>query len=214
VFVLMIIFGGFFYFYKEVGNFSHEPRLIIMQPNGDLSVESGSLDVVGITDKDNKVFINEQPVFVNEKGEFRERLGLQSGMNNITIKSINRFDKEIEKSFNISADYETQVAQDSESQKDKIMGVQDEKNDSEKIKIEIKVEDSPVWVSVKLDEKDVQSGTMLPGSIQIFEADERISVTSGKANKTFIKFNNQDIGTLGEDPGVLRDVVFNKNTKI
>lgn len=212
--ILLIVFGGFFYFYKEIGNFSHEPRLVIMQPSGDLSVESGSLDVVGITDKDNKVFINEQPVFVNEKGEFRERLGLQSGVNNIVIRSVNRFDKEVEKSFNVSADYEVEIAQKEEDRQEKIMGDQDEKLENEKIKLEINVEDSPVWVSVKLDDNDTQSGTMLPGSIQIFEAEEKISVTSGKANKTFIKFNDQDIGVLGDDPGVLREVVFNKNTKI
>lgn len=217
-FVIMIIAGGFFYFYKEIGNFSQDPRLIIMQPTGDLSIDNGTLDVVGITDKDSKVFINNQPVFVNERGEFKENLGLQNGLNNIVVKSVSRFDKEIEKIFNISANYEVQMAKGSENQKEKIMGAMDEKDDSkvvpEKVKIEIKVEEFPVWVSVKIDDKDVQSGTMLPGSIQIFEAEEKVAVTSGKANKTFIKLNDEDIGTLGDEPGVIRDVIFNKNTKI
>jgi len=130
-------------------------------------------------------------------------------MNNIVIKSINRFDKEIEKVFNVSAHYDIQIAEGDEDHRDKIMGEQDEK-----VKIEIKVEEFPVWVSVKIDDTDVQSGTMLPGSIQIFEAKDRISVTSGRANKTFIKFNEQDIGELGDESGVLRDVIFSKNTQI
>ncbi len=209
VFIVLIIFGGFFYFYKEIGNFSQDPRLIVMQPTGDLLIDKGTLNVIGITDKDNKVFINGQPVFVNEKGEFQENLGLQNGMNNIVIKSINRFDKEIEKVFNVSAHYDIQIAEGDEDHRDKIMGEQDEK-----VKIEIKVEEFPVWVSVKIDDTDVQSGTMLPGSIQIFEAKDRISVTSGRANKTFIKFNEQDIGELGDESGVLRDVIFSKNTQI
>lgn len=214
VFIVLIILGGFFYFYREIGNFSQDPRLIVMQPSGDLSIDNATLDVIGITDKDSKIFINDQPVFVNEKGEFKENLGLQNGMNNIVIKSVSHFDKEIEKVFNISADYEVQVAEGGTDHQEKIMGVQDIKNDMEKVKVEIKVEEFPVWVSVRIDDKDVQSGTMLPGSIQIFEADEKISITSGRANKTFIKFNEQDVGVLGDDPGVLRDVIFNKNTQI
>ncbi len=217
-FVVLVVLGGFFYFYREIGNFSQDPRLIIMQPVGDLSIDNGTLDVVGITDKDSKVFINNQPVFVNERGEFKENLGLQNGLNNIVVKSISRFDKEIEKIFNISANYEIQVAEGSENHQEKIMGAMDEKSDAEigsgKVKIEVRVEEFPVWVSVKIDDKDVQSGTMLPGSVQIFEAEEKIAVTSGKANKTFIKFNGQDIGVLGDEPGVIRDVIFNKNTKV
>lgn len=185
-----------------------------MQPVGDLSIDTTTLEVVGLTDRDSKIFINDQPVFVNERGEFQESLGLQKGINNIVIRAVNRFEKKIEKTFNISADYEVQIAEGGDDHRDKIMGEQDEKKEPEKMKVEIKVEEFPVWVSVKIDDKDVQTGTMLPGSIQIFEADEKISVTSGKANKTFIKFNEQDIGALGEDPGVIRDVIFNKNTQI
>ena len=216
VFIALVIFGGFFYFYKEIGNFSQDPRLVVMQPIGDLSVDDATIDVVGITDKDNKIFINNQPVFVNEKGEFKENLGLQNGLNNIVVKAVNRFDKEVEKVFNISSEYEVQIAEgeETQSQDSKILGEEDSQNESGKVRIEIRVEESPVWVSVKIDDKDVQSGTMLPGSIQIFEANESVAVTSGKANKTFVKFNDQEVGALSDDPGVIRDVIFNKNTKI
>lgn len=211
-FFSVLVFLGFLYFYRELGKFSEVPRLVIVHPTSDTSTPSGSIDVIGITDKENKVTINGQPVYVNDSGQFSETLSLQKGLNSIFIKSVNRFGKEIEKSFNISADYEIKMGQG--KNEEKVAGAEDENQLPEKIRLEIAIKDLPVWVSVEVDGKSVHSGTMLSGSTQFFEAEDRISVTSGKANMTLVKLNGQDLGPLDDSPGVVRDVIFTRETKM
>lgn len=207
---LLLIFGGIFYFYREIGKFSETPRLVVVQPATDLTLDGSSLDVVGLTDKDSKVTINDQPIYVNENGEFNETLSLQQGVNAITVKSLNRFGKESSKVINVSANYEApQIAG-----RFKEANEPEQNTNPDKVSVEIRVEEAPIWVSVEVDGKNVQSGTMLAGSSQKFEADNQISVTSGKGNRTFITLNGQDIGPLGSSPGVVRDVIFTKDTKI
>lgn len=209
---LVLIVGVFFYFYREVGKFSEDPRLVILQPTNNISLDKSSVEVIGVTDKENKITINDQPVLVNDKGEFKETLGLQNGVNQITVKAINKFEKYSERSFSVSADYESNIAESNEGD-EKVMGVED-RQQANKVVVEVRVEEFPVWVSVRVDDKNSQSGTMLPSSVQIFEGTERVLVTSGKADRTFVKLNGKDLGVLGDVPGVLRDVIFTRENKI
>lgn len=210
--VLFVVFVGvgFAYFYREVGKFSAAPRLVIAQPTGNSSIEGSSVDVAGITDKDSKVTINGQPVFVDEKGEFNETISLSEGINELEVKSENRFGNEAAKKLRISASYDTQFAQNSDDE-EKVMGVQDE---NEKVILEVKIIDSPTWISVQVDGESTHKGTMLPNSVQSFEAQEKVTVTSGKANKTIVSLNGIELGSLGETAGVIRDVVFTRETTI
>lgn len=215
VFFGVLVFAGFMYFYKEIGKLSETPRLVVMQPTSDTSISGSSIDVTGVTDKENKVTINGQPIYVNDSGQFKETLSLQKGLNSISVKSVNRFGKEIEKNFNISADYETKVAgSEDELVEDEFVGTEGGNQVVDKVRLEISIKDVPVWVSVEVDGKNVHSGTMLPGSVGSFEADNQIAVTSGKASMTMIKLNGQDLGQLNNSPGVVRDVIFTKETKM
>ncbi len=209
---VLLVGVGFVYFYREVGKFSAEPRLIIAQPAGNSSIERSTVDVVGITDKDSKVTINGQPVFVNEKGEFNETVSLSQGINELEVRSENRFGNDASKKIRVSANYDTQIAQ-LDQDGEKVMGVSDE-NGFDKVHLEIKISDAPTWISVEVDGKAIHSGTMLPNSSQSFEAEEKISVTSGKASRTSITLNGKELGLLGDSAGVIRDVVFMKETTI
>lgn len=209
---VLLVGVGFVYFYREVGKFSAAPRLIIAQPAGNSSIEGSTVDVAGITDKDGKVTINGQPVFVDEKGEFNETISLGQGINELEVRSENRFGNEASKKIRISANYDTQIAQ-LDQDKEKVMGVFDE-DMPDKVRLEIKISDAPTWISVEVDGKIVHSGTMLPNSVQLFEAEEKISVTSGKANRTNVVLNGKELGLLGDIAGVIRDVVFTKETTI
>ena len=202
-FASLVLLGGI-YFYREVGEFSKAPRLVILQPTSDISIDVSSIEVIGITDKEGKIRINGQPVFVNDKGEFKETLSLQSGVNEIEVKAINRFSNEEAKRFNVSANYETDIAKEEVGS---VMGAQG-KQEEETVRLEIKIKDFPTWVLVTVDGKNIQNGTMLPGAIQIFEGQEKISVTAGRADQVFVKLGEKDLGSLSEDPVVIRDIVF------
>ncbi len=198
------------YFYKETGKFAEVPRLLIFKPMNNSVIQGSSTEIMGVTDVGNKIMVNGQSIFVNEKGEFRERISLKSGVNKLKIESSNKFGKRVEKEINLSAQYP----------EDLVGAEQDIKNDIKEdkdggIDIFVKTEEVPVWVSIKVDGVKQYSGTMLSDTEQHFEGAHEILVTSGMANKTFIKIGKEkEFHKLAEETGVIRDVVFrNKNSK-
>ncbi len=196
------------YFYVETGKFSEVPRLLISKPVNNAIIKKSSTEVIGVTDIGNKIIVNGQAIFVNEKGEFRERISLREGINNLVIKATNKFDKEIEKELNLSAQYKTEIPENSEDNNE---NANKEKSDSSKIKLYVKTIDLPVWIAVKIDGVKNYNGTMLAETEQVFEANSEIVITSGMANKTFIKLNNDaQYYTLADSAGVIRDVIFKK----
>ncbi|PIP27155.1 MAG: hypothetical protein COX30_03440 [Candidatus Moranbacteria bacterium CG23_combo_of_CG06-09_8_20_14_all_39_10] len=204
----LLVFGGLFYLYREIGAFANKPTLVILSPNQNAVESSNSVVVSGATDKDAKVFINNQPVLVSDEGKFNENLALQFGTNAINIKSVNRFDRVTTENLLIQSTY--QQAPINDAPENTQIEIVPENN---KILLEVRVDPGPVWVSVEADDNLVFSGTMLVGAIQSFSADEKISINSGKANATFIKFNGKDIGALGEKAVAVRGVAFTKDTK-
>jgi cytoskeleton protein RodZ len=205
--IIILIFLGVFYLYKEVGSFASTPRLVVLSPENNYSTASNSVSVEGVTDRDSKILINDQPVLVNDDGKFRETLTVQSGTNIINIKAINRFEKETAQTLTIQSIYQ-EVA-------DKPADPNDAEKPEEKtgVDIEVRVDPGPVWLSVETDGNLVFSGTMLTGATQTFHADSKISINSGKANATFVKFNGKDIGKIGDSSGPVRGVTLDTNTK-
>lgn len=210
--VAVLFLAGFAYLYKEMSSFAGEPRLVILSPEQNSFVQSNSVEVDGVTDRDAQVFINDQPILVNDEGKFKESLTLQSGENIINIKARNRFDKEAARVITVNASFQDKsenasVANESGAT-DQVMA-----ESKKPVELEVRVEPGPVWLSVEADGNLVFSGTMLTGANQIFRAENKISVSSGRANATFVKFNGKDIGALGENPGAVRGVAFTADMK-
>lgn len=95
--VIFFIGLGFFYLYRELNMFISSPRLVIQEPQNNFVTEENIIAIEGITEKDAKLFINNQQIIVDENGKFSENLVVQPGLNKITIKAVNRFDKSSEK---------------------------------------------------------------------------------------------------------------------
>ncbi len=101
---LLLIVGAslIFYLYTKLDNFISVPYVVILSPEkNELSVNNNKITVYGKTDRNNKVFINEQSVLVENAGEFRNEITLKNGVNVIVIKAINKFDKSIEKIISV-----------------------------------------------------------------------------------------------------------------
>jgi cytoskeleton protein RodZ len=205
----ILIIAGLVYLYKEIGSFSDAPRLVILNPQTNATVENNFLYVEGITERDARLFINDQPVLVSDDGKFKESIALQSGVNVINFRATNKFGKETVNSVTVQSDQKEEIYKNGESNENK----EEVPANFNEMGIEIKVDPGPVWVSVETDGSLVFSGIMLSGSVQNFSARDKIVINSGRANATYVKFNGRDIGTLGQDPGVVRGVTFNKDTK-
>ncbi|HHX58306.1 MAG TPA: helix-turn-helix domain-containing protein [Candidatus Moranbacteria bacterium] len=211
--LILILLGGS-YFYREISRFSATPYLVLTQPLGDVTVQADTLDMIGTSEQGSQVFLNGQPIAVNESGGFHETINLRQGINELEVKSINHFGNESTKKIKVAAEFEDKLAikNSAENQgEEKVMGEQVSQEGI--FRLEIKTQDEPVWVAVKVDDSGNQSSTMLPGSTQIFEASEKIAVTSGKANKTLVRKNEEDWKILGDSPGVARDVLFEFDEK-
>jgi len=199
--VSLLVLAGIFYLYFEFGSFSNNPRLVILSPDKNYSTAGNSVIVEGITDNDGKIFINGQPVLVDADGNFRENLTIQSGTSSIEVRAVNRFGKESLENIIIQS-----TSQEiSNSEKENTEGVTPL---IDGIKIELKTDSDPVWLSVETDGNLVFSGTMLAGASQSFEAKEKIVINSGNGKATQVKFNGKEVGSLSQGPGAVRGVVF------
>ena len=206
--VAVVVIGGFSYLYSQIGRFAAVPRLVITSPASDENIPGNSISVSGYTDEDAKLTINGQPVLVSDKGEFKEDILLQSGVNSITISALNRFNKEISKTVNIKSDYQSPslAVDNSSGDQGKVSGEQDVKKSG--VDVVVRADSIPIWISVEADGNLVYSGTMLAGAVQNFDGEKEVRVTSGKANQTFIKVNGKAEKILADSPGIVRDVVF------
>jgi cytoskeletal protein RodZ len=212
--IALLIIAGVAYLYSEIGSFSDAPRLILLNPATDAKVKNNSLSVEGMTEKDAKLFINDQPILVNDDGKFKENVTLQKGVNTINLKAINKFGKETEKAVTIQSDQSDEALGEGGNQGSTVNDSgEGSGNNISEIKLELKVDPGPVWLSVESDDNLVFSGTMLSGSTQSFSAGSKIVVNSGRANATYVKFNGRDIGTLGQDQGAVRGVTFTRDMK-
>jgi len=205
----IVVLGGFFYLYNEVGSFANSPRLVILNPQSGSDVSGNAVSIEGVTDKDSEVFINGQPILVNDDGKFRENVTLQSGVNAISVKSINKFEKESVETITVNSDYKPKEESNPSEQENSNMEVPEQNE----LQVEIRVDPGPVWLSIEADDNLVFSGTMLTGAVQIFKAQNKIVINSGRANATFVKFNGKDIGALSQDAGAVRGVTFTTDTK-
>jgi len=206
--VVLIVIGGFFYIYRQIGRFAAVPRLVVTKPSEGENVEGNSIEIAGFTDKDAKLTINEQPIVVNDNGDFKENVLLQKGINAITISSVNRFEKSTAKTFNVKSNYQIPEIANIENE-GKVSGEEDARKSG--VSVIVRAESLPIWLSVEADGNLIYSGTMLPGAVQNFEGEKEVRVTSGKANQTYVRVNGKDEKKLADDPGIVRDVLFAPN---
>ncbi len=209
--ILLFVFASFAYLYIEVNNFVSKPRLSIISPIDNGTVVGSSTHVTGIAEKDALVFINDQPVLVNEKGEFSEDVSLKSGLNVINVKARSKFNKEDTKSVSVNAEFQNVVSEQSALN---IPANNMSQENLQPISLEVHVSPDPTWMSIEADGNLVYSGILSPDAVQIFTAKDKISVTSGNGKETFIKINGKELGVLSSKNGVIKDVMYNASGKI
>jgi cytoskeletal protein RodZ len=207
-FVIFFLLAGIFYLYKEIDTFISSPRLIIFSPQDAQNIDGNNVIVKGSAEKDSIVTINDQVVPVNENGDFSQEIGLHKGLNPITVKAKNKFDKYAEKTLSVHAEFESPNSQNPD-----LTNLENPSSETSKLTVEITAEPGPVWLSVKSDDNLVFSGTLNPGTIQKVEAKDKVSITSAKGNQTHIKINGKDLGILSPEVGIIKDIEFTADKK-
>lgn len=197
-FIGLLLFGAFLYLYREFTSFASEPTLIILSPENGSVISSDEGLVVGKTDRGAEVTLNGQAVFVDGEGTFREKLVLQPGMNAITIRTLNRFQKEKTATLSVNADYTPNGAGSVDAP---VVAPQS-------FQIEVAARLMPVMLSVKADGMVVFQGTLATEERKTFGARESIEVSSDHGEATFVRRDEEEAGPLSATPGAVASVMF------
>ncbi|MBU1177693.1 helix-turn-helix domain-containing protein [Patescibacteria group bacterium] len=91
--VIIVILGLLGYLWYQISGLSVAPKLVIKQPAQDITVTDSQIEVVGETKPGANITINEQSVYVDSEGVFRETVSLQEGLNAVKIVATNKLDR-------------------------------------------------------------------------------------------------------------------------
>jgi cytoskeletal protein RodZ len=85
VFLVFTLFGS--YLSYQFWLLKGPPTLSVMSPSDNTSTRSSTIEVIGITDPEATISVNNQLVTLDRGGEFFVRIPLQSGTNTINIEA-------------------------------------------------------------------------------------------------------------------------------
>lgn len=151
------------YLYKNLNNFVSNPSLVILNPAVNSLIDDSEVMVKGKTDVGNDLFINNQSVLVDDEGVFTENVVLREGINTITVRSVNQFNKEATESISVEARYNIETPTQEENKTPQEESVVNENNDAEtNIQEEVKSDETAVVENAVLgvdDSKEVKNET-------------------------------------------------------
>ena len=184
--LLAVIYVG-----SQVRSVMAPPLLELTEPFSDTTVSGGSIILTGRAEVGSDVFINNQAVLTDKNGQFNENLILSPGINVIEVVAKNKFGKVSTITRRINAEVVTAVL-------------------PETLPVVVTIEVGPesTWIYLEADGVVVQRGTMLPGSSKTVSAKQDILLTSANAGSTKVVYNGKDLGKLGRNGEVVRNVEF------
>lgn len=188
------------YLYFQISSLSQPPILEVFSPSSDGTVDSSLLVVKGRTEAGASVYLNNQPIVADATGEFQENLSLAPGANQLVIRAVNKFGRQTQISRSILLQ-EKQIAGSFTSNQDPNAG----------LTVEVAIGVKPTWIYLEADGLEKYSGTMLAGAKQTISAQSKIVLTTGNAGATQVILNGKDLGILGKDGEVIRDIEFTSN---
>lgn len=115
VILVSFIVGMFVYLAVQIYGFAAAPELAISSPTNNSVIESEDIEINGNTSKQADVYVNEQKIQVSGDGTFSVDYKMLPGINVISIKSVNKADKE--KSLTYTLEYKPQSARAKTDQK-------------------------------------------------------------------------------------------------
>jgi cytoskeletal protein RodZ len=185
------------YVVAQVSSVLTPPLLELSDPTGDTTIQGNSVIFAGRAEIGADVTINDQAVLTDKNGEFTENVILSQGVNVVEVKVHNKFNKVSAITRTINAE----IADSTPAQ------------ESSPVNITVEVGPNSAWIYMEADGAVVQRGTMLPGSSKTVSANTDILVTSANAGSTKIIYNGQDLGQMGREGEVIRNVEFSSTKK-
>jgi hypothetical protein len=92
--ILLCIFG---YTAYEIQQVAFGPQITVAYPKNGSLLSNSLLEITGTTKSINDISMDDRKIFIDEKGNFKEKILLSYGYNAITIKVSDKFGKNTEK---------------------------------------------------------------------------------------------------------------------
>lgn len=206
--IVLLVLGLFFYLWIQLHTLAAPPKLEITNPVSDLTINQDTIKIKGKTEPEVELFINDQQVSLDSQGNFEETIGLTKGMNTLNIKAKSKVGKETSVLRKILVEAAQEVAGEQDIKA--LTSSSDTGKCTEELELTITVKDDPTWLHILEDDKVVFSGVAPVNFSQTFRAQEKITISTGKAHTTFVEFCGKDLGSLGQKGEVIKDKEFTK----
>lgn len=201
--IALIVLSVAVYLWFQFRQFTTDPLLTITEPNPNQIIESNTTILRGKTDRGSQVTVNNEATFVTPEGNFEETLTLQNGINQITVRAVNRFNKERVEVLQLEARYEETPPLSSEDlalQQAESQGV---------FRIALSIKETPTKVKVVSDGNTVFDDILGTGDPKVFEAKERLEISAENGAQVLVKTSVDTTPVpLSEKEGPVKSRVF------
>ncbi len=206
--IVLVIVSVTVYLWFQFRQFTTEPLLSITEPNPNQVVEGNMAVLRGKTDRGTQVTVNNEATFVSPEGGFEETLTLQQGVNQVTVRAVNRFNKERVEVLQIEARFEEVRAASSEDL------ALEQANAEGIFRIALSIKETPTKVKVVADGRVIFDSVLGVGDPQTFDAQERLEVSAENGAEVLIKTAvSEGAVPLSEGKGPVVSRVFENETK-
>ena len=96
--MILLVVG---YAYLKTKDYIAVPQIIIISPLNGSSVSSPLIEIVGTAKNISFISLNDRPIFIDESGNFKEKLLLYSGYNIMSVKAEDRYKRTVEKTIEL-----------------------------------------------------------------------------------------------------------------
>jgi transcriptional regulator with XRE-family HTH domain len=195
-FGMLLVLFTVAYVVWQVFSINKTPSLEISQPVDRQIVRDSYVNVIGKTDPGIMVVINDQNIFVDEKGNFKSQIGVGNGPKDLVFIAKNKFDNSISKTITVIGDAQVSTSTSGSSEpavKPVILEIQCI---------------GPVTLSLAVDNQKAQNTDCDKGSSLTYTADNVIYLSTTDGGATKVVFNGKDLGVLGRSHEALKNVPF------
>ena len=96
--MILLVVG---YAYLKTKDYIAGPQITITSPLNGSSVSNSLIEIVGTAKNISFISLNDRPIFIDESGNFKERLLLYSGYNIMSVKAEDRYKRKVEKNLEV-----------------------------------------------------------------------------------------------------------------
>lgn len=203
------------YIIWQVAVLSAPPNLTISDSEA-RSVSTNYGFVSGKVDGGADLFINDSPVLVSADGSFRERIALINGRNEVKLTAKNRLGRVTTQTYIITARLEEPTPSPTTTPTTSTAPTAAVPFDG--VQVVATVRDTPTWLIVEADGKEIYRGTLVAGASQSFSAADKLTVSTGNAGTTQLVLTNRvvqnkTIPSLGAAGEVKRGIEYMRDSQ-